>query len=208
MLLKLRGDGDGDVAQAGDHGADDDKCRRSLEGGRPRRPLPASTSTCPDPSSTTALPLRPMASKETQKKRKKLSEFLRTSVDTGLLSRPRCQAGETRQAKKKFSQESSTSSVLTVGRVRLHGHHDQVDQDEGRPHHGHHGRHHNGVLSPTSSHRTMVSTGTVCCPLGALSPTGGCHHRVVPGRGRRHATTRATHRPRLTPRNQPGIRDN
>ena len=207
MLFKLRGDGDGDVAQAGDPGADDDKCRRSLEGGRPRRPLPASTSTCPDPSSTTALPLRPTASKETQKTRKKISEFLRTSVDTGLPSRPRCQQVKQDEPRKRFhkslqhrlssplAESACTATTIRLTRAKAaHTTDTMVD--------------HNLVLSPTSSHRTMVSTGTVCCPLGARCTTGGCHHRVVPGRPRRHATTRATHRPRLTPRNQPGIRDN
>ena len=118
--------GNSDVAQAGDPGADDDKCRRSLEGGRPRRPLPASTSTCPDPSSTTALPLRPTASKETKKTRKKLSEFLRTSVDTGLLSRPRCQQVKQDEPRKRFHKSLQhrlssplAESACTATTIRL-----------------------------------------------------------------------------------------
>ena len=118
--------GDSDAAQGDDHGADDDKCRRSLEGGRPRRPLPASTSTCPDPSSTTALPLRPTASKETQKSEKKLSKFFRTSVDSGLPSRPRCQHVKQDEPRKSFHKSLQhrlssplAESACTATTIRL-----------------------------------------------------------------------------------------
>ena len=196
--------GNSDVAQAGDPGADDDKCRRSLEGGRPRRPLPASTSTCPDPSSTTALPLRPTASKESQKTRKKTLRILKNLlVDTGIPSRPRCQQVKQDEPRKRFhkslqhrlssplAESACTATTIRLTRAKA-AHITDIMVD----------------ITTGSSHRTMVSTGTVCCPLGARCTTGGCHHRVVPGRPRRHATTRATHRPRLTPRNQPEIRDN
>ena len=118
--------GDSDAAQGDDPGADDDKCRRSLEGGRPRRPLPASTSTCPDPSSTTALPLRPTASKETQKSEKKLSKFFRTSVDSGLPSRPRCQHVKQDEPRKSFHKSLQhrlssplAESACTATTIRL-----------------------------------------------------------------------------------------
>ena len=146
--------------------------------------------------------------KRNSKNEKKISEFLRTSVDTGLPSRPRCQQVKQDEPRKRFHKSLQhrlssplAESACTATTIRLttttKAAHITVTMVD-----------HNLVLSPTSSHRTMVSTGTVCCPLGARCTTGGCHHRVVPGRPRRHATTRATHRPRLTPRNQPGIRDN
>ena len=95
-------------------------------------------------------------------------------------------AGETRRAKKKIPQKSSTSSLLTIGRVRLHGHHDQVDDDdEGRPHHGHHGRSQLGPLTDLSSPHHGLHGDRV------LPPRSEVHYWRLPPPGRAGSTETA-----------------